>query len=101
MLSQEFVNEMKQRLLEEKRKMEEELGGLPVHTEMGDDQEANADEDAVDMANQDVIGRIKGDLARIEAALERIEAGTYGVDAEGKEISEERLRALPWADKAL
>ena len=64
MLSQEFVAEMKTKLLEQKQKLEE-------------------------------------DLKKINAALEKIEAGTYGTDDEGKEIAEERLRILPWADKAL
>lgn len=37
-------------------------------------------------------------LAQIDAALERIEAGTYGVCTNcGKPIGEERLEARPWA----
>jgi RNA polymerase-binding protein DksA len=37
-------------------------------------------------------------LAEIDAALERIEDGTYGVCANcGKKIPEERLEALPYA----
>ena len=37
-------------------------------------------------------------LAAIDAALERIEAGTFGKCVNcGKEIGEERLTALPWA----
>jgi RNA polymerase-binding protein DksA len=37
-------------------------------------------------------------LGEIEAALTRIEGGTYGVCTNcGKQISEERLEALPWA----
>jgi DnaK suppressor protein len=37
-------------------------------------------------------------LAEIDAALERIDAGTYGVCANcGKEIPPERLEALPYA----
>lgn len=36
-------------------------------------------------------------LAEIEAALERIKAGTYGrCEATGLPIADERLRALPW-----
>lgn len=36
-------------------------------------------------------------LSEVEAALERIAAGTYGVcEATGKVIPDERLRALPW-----
>jgi DnaK suppressor protein len=37
-------------------------------------------------------------LAAIDAALQRIEEGTYGKCVNcGKEIGEERLAALPWA----
>jgi RNA polymerase-binding protein DksA len=37
-------------------------------------------------------------LAEIDAALKRIEAGTYGVCINcGKQIPPERLEALPWA----
>jgi RNA polymerase-binding protein DksA len=37
-------------------------------------------------------------LAEIDAALNRIEAGTYGTCTNcGKQIAEERLEALPWA----
>jgi DnaK suppressor protein len=37
-------------------------------------------------------------LEEIEAALKRIEAGTYGICTNcGKQIAEERLEALPWA----
>lgn len=36
-------------------------------------------------------------MSEVEAALRRIEAGTYGVcEATGRPIPEERLRALPW-----
>lgn len=38
-------------------------------------------------------------LREIDAALERIEAGTYGTCSNcGKPIGEERLEALPWTD---
>ena len=38
-------------------------------------------------------------LAEIDAALERIEAGTFGVCTNcGKPIAEDRLDARPWAD---
>jgi DnaK suppressor protein len=37
-------------------------------------------------------------LQEIEAALKRIEEGTYGICTNcGKQIPEERLEALPWA----
>lgn len=38
-------------------------------------------------------------LAQIDAALDRIEAGTYGICTNcGRPIAEERLEARPWAD---
>jgi RNA polymerase-binding transcription factor DksA len=101
MLSQEFINEMKQKLEERKLQLLEDLKGYQPHTEMGTDYDENASEFEVDAANQDMMFRIKDDLEKIDKALGKIEAGTYGVDDEGQEISEERLRVIPWADKAL
>jgi RNA polymerase-binding transcription factor DksA len=101
MLSQEFINEMKQKLAEQKTKLEEDLKGLIPHTEMGDEMDENAEEINIDEVNQDLISTMKSDLEKINKALAKIEAGTYGTDDEGKEISEARLRAMPWADKAI
>jgi len=40
----------------------------------------------------------KGELAaEIEAAIERIEEGTYGLCEDGEPIGKERLRAIPYA----
>ena len=98
MPSQEFVQKMKERLIEEKERLNEELAGLQEHTEMGDEEDENASEVEIDVVNHDIADTIKADLDKIDAALKRIEDGTYGVDAEGKEISESRLEVLPWAD---
>ena len=92
---------MKQKLLAEKSRLEEELKGLSPHTEMGDDQDENAEEVNVDEVSQDLIARINSDLGKVEKALAKIEAGTYGTDDNGKPISEARLRAMPWADRAI
>ena len=101
MLQSQFIEEMKQKLLEAKKHTEGELAIEKPHTEMGDDEEANSDEVNVDEASQDVMAIMKSNLEKINKALAKIEDGTYGIDDEGKEISEARLRALPWADKAL
>lgn len=101
MISQAFIEEMKTKLLALKEQLTSELSGLPSHTEIDTDPEATADEAEQDFDNQGIRLQIQEDLKNIEAALERIEAGTYGLDADGREISEERLRVLPWADKAL
>ena len=42
--------------------------------------------------------RSRGELERIEAALRRLDAGTYGTCAScGGQIAAERLEAIPWA----
>jgi RNA polymerase-binding transcription factor DksA len=61
--------------------------------------------DAVDTANRNtdygtLIAEIRfeeAELAEVEAALERLQHGAYGVcEATGQPIEPERLRALPW-----
>lgn len=101
MLSSEFIEEMKGKLLAEKARLEADLAGLSNHTEVGDDLDENATEIQLDEVNRDLSERIKDDLSKIEIALSKIEAGTYGIDANGNEIGEDRLRAMPWADVAL
>ena len=101
MLPQPFIDEMKQLLLKKKQQLEEDLAGLSSHTELGDTDEANADEIGVDEASQDVIAVMQADIAKINKALTKISAGTYGVGDDGKEIPEARLRAMPWAEKAI
>ena len=101
MLSSKFIGEMEQALLAKQRELEDSLKGFSGHTELGTDLDSQVQEIEGDEVNQDVIAAIKSDLEKINRALEKIQAGTYGTDDSGKEISEERLRAIPWADKAL
>jgi RNA polymerase-binding transcription factor DksA len=45
-----------------------------------------------------ILERLEAELAEIEAALQRVDEGTYGVDEEtGEPIDPERLEALPTA----
>ncbi len=97
MFSQEFLDEMKARLLETKNKLQEDLSGLSAHTEVGDDLDEAATELQMDEVNQDVISQMKSDLEKIDLALSKIEDGSYGLDQDGNPIREERLRVLPWA----
>ncbi len=101
MLTQEFIDEMKQALEAKKEELTRELSGLKSHTELGEDYEENAQEVQLDEVNQDVMAVLQKDLEKVEAALTKIADGTYGTDDDGKEISEARLRAIPWADKAI
>ena len=101
MLNQEFIDEMKTKLLAEKERLSIDLAGLSDHTELGREYDENAQEVEVDDVNADLKPRMEADLVKIEKALSKIEAGTYGTDDEGKEISEDRLRAIPWADQSI
>lgn len=101
MLSQEFIDEMKSKLLEEKDRLTNELNDMPVHTEVGEDYDENATEIQADEAARNIHQRISTDLSKIDQALSKIEQGTYGTDEDGNEIGEARLRAIPWADKAI
>lgn len=100
-LTQDFIAQMKQKLQEEKTRLETDIAGLEVHTDVGDDEDENASEIVMDEVNSDLRGRMEADIEKIDKALAKIEDGTYGVDDEGKEISEARLNAIPWADKAI
>lgn len=98
MPSQEFIQRMQERLLEEKERINEELSQLSEHTELGSDVDSNMEEVNVDEVNQDIIAQLKADLVLIEKALRKIDEGTYGKTDSGEEISEARLEVLPWAD---
>lgn len=101
MLSKEFIEEMRTKLLEEKSHLEAELGGIHEHTEVGDDLDENATELQMDEVSQNLSESVNSDLQKINVALQKIDQGTYGTDDEGNEIGEDRLRAIPWADKAI
>ena len=59
MLSKEFIEEMEQKLLAQKAKLEGDLAGLSAHTELGDDMDSQAQEVEDDEVSQDMIARIK------------------------------------------
>jgi RNA polymerase-binding transcription factor DksA len=101
MLSQDFIEEMKAKLLAEKDRLTADMAGMAEHTEIGRDYDENAQEVELDDVNSDMRGRMESDLAKIEKALAKIEAGTFGTADDGQEISEERLRVIPWADQAI
>ena len=79
MLSQSFLEEMKQVLLSKKQKLEEDLEGLSKHTELGSDIDSQVQEVEDDEVNQDLIVTIQSDLEKINKALNKIENRTYGI----------------------
>lgn len=100
-LTPQFLEEMKASLMQKKTELEADLAGLMPHTEVGEDYDENATEVQIDEVNRDLIERMKNDLEKIATALSKIDDGTYGMDVTGKEIPEERLRVIPWADTSI
>ena len=67
---------------------------------------ADSAEQAQERENDAVVDAIgneaRASIAEIEAALERLEAGTYGLCGDcGKPISEQRLGAIPEATRCI
>lgn len=70
------------------------LSGVPIHL-------ADAASDAID-ADLHVLEAERETLEEIEAALARIEEGSYGTCRQcGAEIAEERLRAVPFTSQCI
>lgn len=71
-----------------------ELGGIGADNHLGDIATATFDRGL----DQGLSEGAEQTLAEIEAALSRIDDGTYGTCSLcGNPIGEQRLRALPWA----
>ena len=64
-----------------------------------DPQPADAARELIDLqTDRSELQRARDELTEIDAALERIKDGTYGVsELSGKPIPDERLRAIPYA----
>ncbi|MEM7141500.1 MAG: hypothetical protein AAF548_10755 [Actinomycetota bacterium] len=105
-----FIDEMKQRLIEERAKYlhsEEtyraEADALIEGREPGDvqfDEESGEGDTLAVERERDLAlsNQARQAVEQIDAALDRIKAGTYGVCvASGLSIPQERLRAIPWA----
>jgi RNA polymerase-binding protein DksA len=97
---EEVRNELRRRraaILQATRRADDELDALRA-SERGQEleEEAQAEQGAADLERLGQAERLE--LQRIDAALARLEAGTYGTCAEcGAPIGAKRLGALPWA----
>lgn len=101
MPSPEFIQQMKEKILQEKERVEAKIAKLTAPEKPLDnpqwDETAN---DAIEDVEQESLLRIyRGLEDKINTALDRIENGTYGTCPEcNSDIPEEMLEKEPWAD---
>ena len=112
MLDQKILDEFKNQLLTEKNKLEENLSLIAVKEDgdyqtkfedFGRNEEENAEE-TENFANKIAITEtLEKKLQEVNAALKRMENGTYGIctNCPNEEIPLERLRAYPSASTCL
>jgi DnaK suppressor protein len=75
--------------------LSEQSGDIARFDANQEDQAAELNEREKDLA---ILEGLEADLAEIEAALQRLDEGTYGIDeSTGEPIDPERLEALPTA----
>ena len=108
-----FLAEQKARLLEQKERLESELGRFAkptgktgdFETQMedlgrGEDESALEVEDYVDNLGDEAA--LEKELSEVLSAVAKLEKGTYGICEEsGQEIDIERLKAYPAARTAV
>lgn len=104
---------LKEKLLEEKGRLEKDLSRFAKPTgaigsyetqidDMGTDPDENASEVEEYVDNLALEQTLEAQLKDVNDALTKMDAGTYGICEEtGKEISLERLEAYPGARTAL
>lgn len=104
------LDEARQRLLAERERVQSLIDGLDDELSVSE-QESSGELAAYDQHNADsgsetferekdasIRDSLERERGEIDAALARVDDGTYGVDEEtGDPISDERLDALPWA----
>ncbi len=103
------VDEFARLLLEERRRLKEELSEMEEHqlkTEEKPLADATNEDDLVDVATETferekelaLESGVQGILQMVEEALRKIQNGTYGgCEGCGKPIDGNRLRAIPYA----
>lgn len=92
----------RERLAAERARVERELGGIG-RPDAPDEPEDTGDQ-ADDLVQAGTDNALREDLRQTLAAIERAEArledGTYGKSViSGEPIPDERLEAIPWADR--
>jgi RNA polymerase-binding protein DksA len=102
----ETREQLRKVLLEERESLREQLRDLGVNPDDRTSVELQFDQGFADSAQttaerhrvMSIVQGLRANLADVEHALRRMDAGTYGsCENCGREISEERLEAIPFA----
>jgi DnaK suppressor protein len=91
-------NKLRKKLLEAKAELEKRV--TTIHSHARKPLDADSSEQAAQLGNVEVVSALETEaveeLANIEAAMQRLEDGSYGTCVTcGEEISEQRLTVLP------
>ena len=97
----EFIAEMKKALEAEKVILDKEINVTGDFPEYGRNNEDNVTEMADYQASKSTESTLEERLVNVNAALERMDQGSYGVTSDGSSIPEDRLRANPAADSVV
>jgi RNA polymerase-binding protein DksA len=103
-LSQDELNQVRKALLEAKAALEKRVD--TIHANARDPLDADSSEQAAQLGNVAVVSALESEavheIAEIEAALQRLAAGNYGICATcGEPINTERLQARPASAECL
>jgi RNA polymerase-binding transcription factor len=94
----------RQRLAEERKRVERELErlGRPEASDEPRDSGDQADELQQEGTDEALRHELSENLEAIEKAEQRLEDGSYGKSViSGETIPDERLEAIPWADRTV
>lgn len=98
------IDTIRERLISQKRDLEMRISRIHEHAR--EPLEADSSEQAAQLGNVAVVSALEseavGEIAEIDAALQRLEHGRYGICVScGEEISPQRLEARPACTECL
>jgi DnaK suppressor protein len=96
MLTADLLTELRTTLESDRDQLRRQIADLPTEDDF-DENHADSGQVAAEQGESRVLAGALGDqLAEIEHALEKMDAGTYGrCEADGEPIPEGRLEAMP------
>ena len=101
---QQEITQIRARLMQQKAELQKRV--TSIHEHARDPLEQDSAEQAAQLGNVAVVSALESEafmqIAQIDAALQRLEAGTYGTCVTcGEPISEGRLKVRPAATQCL